>query len=321
MPRLIFFLLFSIGCFGQDLPALQFTDSAPADLLATRSAVLYNSQVSQAELTEFQQGFQQIGIDAVVYFEKEKVFSGKDPARMYADYLNKRQIKYLVLLEKENGAYQFVATLFTGEPAFVEANQSAWRVKGAKIYDMLQQIYRDSWLVQKKQNFLINDIPEMPGGLTMIAGRRAEFFAIDLKVDNLAVPKTGDETIDKELEQFFAAYYPYKYKIVEPTYDEKESRKLGFHYVLTYVKTSGRAARELLGYDMSKTESAYASVTWPNGSSQIKTIAADKPVYKFYFKHIESGNVFLGTRWDADESYVQALKNHLMGFRAELRLN
>jgi len=72
---------------------------------------------------------------------------------------------------------------------------------------------------------------------------------------------------------------------------------------------------------MTKTESAYASVTWPNGSSQVKTIAADKPVYKFYFKHIESGNVFLGTRWDADETYMQGLKNHLMGFRAELRLN
>ncbi len=321
MLRLFSLLLLSVSCFGQDLPALQFSESAPADLLATRSAVLYSSDVSLTELTEFQQGFQQIGIDAVVYFEMEKVFSGKDPARMYADYLNTRQIKYLVLLQKQNSEYQFVATLFNGKPAFVEPSQAAWRVKGMKIYDMLQQIYRDSWLVQKKQNYLINDIPEMPGGLNMITGRRAEFFALDLKVDNLAVPKTGDEAIDRELEQLFAAHYPYKYKLVEATYDEKELRKLGFHYVLTYVKTSGRASRELLGYDMTKTESAYASVTWPNGSSQVKTIAADKPVYKFYFKHIESGNVFLGTRWDADETYMQALKNHLMGFRAELRLN
>jgi hypothetical protein len=321
MIRSIFFVLVSLTVVAQKLPSLQYTDQAPADLLATRSIVLYTNDYTAPELREIQQGFQQIGIDAVAYFERDKVLAGKDPARVHAQYLVTREIKFVVLLEKKNGAYQFSVTPFNGKESFFDDAQSAWRVTHTKMNEFLQTIYRDSWLTQKKQNFLINDLPESPGGINPIAGRRSEFYAIDLKIDNLAVPKTGDENLDKEMEQFLAANYPYKYKIVEATYDDRESRKLGFHYVLCYLNTRAKAARELLGYDMSKSENAYASVTYPNGSSQIKTISAEKPVYKFYFKHAESGNVFLGTKWDADETFMQALKNHLMGFRAEFKLN
>lgn len=52
-----------------------------------------------------------------------------------------------------------------------------------------------------------------------------------------------------------------------------------------------------------------------------KKLPADEKVFKFYFKHIESGNVFLGTKWDADTTWDQALWNHLMAFKAELNLN
>lgn len=316
-----FILLLSFGAMGQKLPTLQFTDQAPANLLATRSAVLFTNAFSAAELKEIQQGFQQIGIDAVVYFERDKVLAGKDAARVYATYLTTREIKFIVLLEKVNGAYQLAATPFNGKESFFDDNQAAWRVTQTKMNDFLQTVYRDSWLTQKKQNFLINDLPETPAGINIIAGRRSEFYSLDLKVDNLAVPKTGDEALDKEIEQLFASLYPYKYKLVEPTYDDRESRKLGFHFVLCVVNTRGKAARELLGYDMSKSENAYASVTYPNGASQIKTISVEKPIYKFYLKHAESGNVFLGTKWDADETFLQALKNHLMGFRSEMKLN
>jgi hypothetical protein len=306
---------------GQSLPRLQFTERAPDELLASRAAAFFTTDFSQAELAEIQRGFQQIGIDAVAYFERDKVLAGTDPARVYASYLTSREIKFLVLMEKNAGAYVITITPFNGKPTFCDDGQPAWRVEHARLNELLLSIYRDSWLTQKKQNFLINDVPEMPEGLQVIAGRRSEFYAIDLKVDNLAVPKTGHPEIDQQLEQFFATYYPYKYKFVEPGYDERELRKAGFHYVLSFLRTRGKAARELLGYDMTKAETAYASVTYPNGATQIKTIAATAPVVKFYFKHIESGNVFLGNKWDADDTYLQALKNHLMGFRAELKLN
>jgi hypothetical protein len=71
---------------------------------------------------------------------------------------------------------------------------------------------------------------------------------------------------------------------------------------------------------MSKSESAIASITYPDGGdAQLKNIPSQTPVYKFYFKHIDSGNVFLGTKWDADITWEQALKNQYRAFKAELK--
>jgi hypothetical protein len=189
---------------------------------------------------------------------------------------------------------------------------------------MLGRIYRDSWLREKKQNFLINDIPEMDINVPIIAGTRAERYPLDLRIDKMAVQKAPDPSMQAEIDTLFKKLYPYpeKYQVVNIPADDKDLVKQGFQFVMLYVRVNGRAAHELLGYDMNKTfATAYGSVTYPNGTPQVKTISAEMPVYKFYIKHIRSGNVFLGTKWDADESLVQAMKNHIMGFRTELKLN
>ncbi len=87
-----------------------------------------------------------------------------------------------------------------------------------------------------------------------------------------------------------------------------------------YVHCRGKTAKDLLGYDITRGESAYGSVTFPNGIPQVKTIPVETTVFKFYIKHIESGNTFLGTKWDADESQVQAMKNYIMAFKSEMKL-
>jgi hypothetical protein len=92
-------------------------------------------------------------------------------------------------------------------------------------------------------------------------------------------------------------------------------------YVVCFVHTRGAIARELLGYDMSKSESAIVSVTYPDNQQQLKNISSNTTVFKFYFKHIDSGNVFFGTKWDADLTWQQALINQLKGMKTELRLN
>jgi hypothetical protein len=109
--------------------------------------------------------------------------------------------------------------------------------------------------------------------------------------------------------------------MTEPGTSERDLRKQGLLYVLCYVHTRGVAAKELLGYDMSKSESALVSVTYPGDQQQLKNIPSNTPIYKFYFKHIDSGNVFFGTKWDADLTWDQALLNQLKGMNAELRLN
>jgi hypothetical protein len=91
--------------------------------------------------------------------------------------------------------------------------------------------------------------------------------------------------------------------------------------VLCFVHTRGQAAKEALGYDLSKGEKSYASITYPEGQLQLKILPKEEVVYKFYFRHIDNGNVFLGTKWDADTAWLDALRNHVMGFRQEAKIN
>ena len=98
-------------------------------------------------------------------------------------------------------------------------------------------------------------------------------------------------------------------------------RRQGFHYVLAFVHTRGNIAKEILGYDISKGDKNYVSITFPSGQLHLKIIPREKKIYKFYFRHIDNGNVFLGTKWDADEAWHDALRNHVIGFKHEAHLN
>jgi hypothetical protein len=71
---------------------------------------------------------------------------------------------------------------------------------------------------------------------------------------------------------------------------------------------------------MTKAASAIASVTYDGGQPQLKNIPSNTPVYKVYFKHIDSGNVFLGTKWDADLTLEQAILNQIRAFKAEFKI-
>ncbi len=299
----------------------QFTETPPADLLSNRAVVLHSHTFQQDELGSIQKAFQQIGIDAVAYFEKDVVLAGRDVTGAFAEYLANRQIKYLIIFEKSANGFQFIATTFNQKESLIDPGQPGWRVSNQRLNELLRTVFQDSWRSQKKQNYLINEFPETDIAVDPFPGSRQEFFAIDLKVDLLAVPKFGNEAMDKELDQFFQANYPLKYKITEPGADEKVLRSQGFLYVLCFVHTRGKAAKEILGYDMTKAESAYASVTFSSGQLQLKTIPAGEEVYKFYVRHIGNGNVYFGNKWDADTTWQEALRNYIFGFKAEAKIN
>lgn len=313
------------SCLSQSLASrLQFVTGAPQGLLSSRSAVLYDNSMNVKELMEVQEAFQQIGIDAVLYFDSDKITAGIEPAKAFAAYLVSREVKFLVLLGKSGGLYTCIVTQFNNTPSFVDDKQNGWKVTHQRLHEMLTTVYRDSWLVQKKENFLINDRPEMDIVVQVITARRSELYPIDLKIDNLAIQKAADPATQAEVEAMLNAVYPYpgKYKFVDGIPEnEKDLKRQGVQYVMHYVQCRGKTAKDLLGYDVTRGESAYGSVTFPNGVPQVKTIPVERTVFKFYIKHIESGNVFLGTKWDADESQVQAMKNYIMAFKSEMKLN
>lgn len=299
---------------------LNLNGGVPEKLFSTRTAVFHHYTFTEKELNTVQEYFQRSGIDAVVYYPLDMPMASRDIAKAFSDYLTKREITNVILLEKSESNFRFTATLYNEKETIVDEKQNAWSVSNSILTELLKTVYRTTTAQTKKQNMLINDLPEFGPVLNPIAGRRNDFFAIDLKVDPLAVPKFGIEALDKELDEIFKANYPLQYKLTDPKLTDKELRKQGSLYVMCVVHTRGSAAKELLGYNMTKSESALVSVTYPGDQQQLKNIPADTPVYKVYFKHIDSGNVFLGTKWDADVTWQQALINHLKAFRTEFKL-
>lgn len=299
---------------------LEHSQNMPEKLLSTRSVVVYPSTMTDADLQIVQKSFQETGIDAIAYYDIDLVLAGTDVRRALGFYLNKRAVGNMIFFRKTDNEYDMLITPYNEKTTFVEKGQQAWHARDPDLEELLKKVYRTAANSLTRQNFLINDHPEKELLVNPIAGRRSEFFAIDLKVDQLAVPKFDNEEVDAKLAELFSDY-PFKYQLTEAGLSERELRSKGFLYTLCFIHTRGTIARELLGYDVSKPVTAFASVTFSEGQPRFTNIPAGEMVYKFYFKHIESGNVFLGTRWDAHTNWEEALRNHLTAFKTELKVN
>jgi hypothetical protein len=299
---------------------LDLSGGLPEKLLTTRSAVFYDYALSAKDLKEMQDYFQRTGIDAVVYFELDMLLAGKDVTRAFSEYLQRREVTNVFFVERNDTDFRITCTTFNGKETVADRSQKAWSIRNTVFLEMIKTVYRQA-SAQPRQNLLINNEPETGLPINPISGKRNEFYAIDAKVDPLAVPMTGDPGVDAELEKIFAENYSLKYKLTPAGTSEKDLRKQGLLYVICVIRTRDAVAKELLGYELKGTETEFTSTTYPDAAPQSKNISANTTVYKFYFKHIDSGNAFLGTKWDADETWQQALLNQLRGMKAELRLN
>jgi hypothetical protein len=180
---------------------LKAGQTLPEKLLSTRSVVFYPYNMTMKELEQIQQYFQRTGIDAVLYIESDFLAAGRDASVALAEYLNAREISHIIVFQKVEG-YSVYITAYNNLATLFEPGQSAWFRNERSLEPMLQSLFRtanNSPLV--RENMLINEFPELSMPLNVFKGRRADFFAIDLKVDPLAIPKFGDEAMDRELEE------------------------------------------------------------------------------------------------------------------------
>ena len=327
-PLFVFLLFLSAISIGQTISEedrfisrLKPIDVAPDGLLSSRSATFFSPDYSQKELEEIQTGFQQIGVDAVCYVESEKALAGRDLMNAYGRYFISRDIKFLIFMKKDKEEYQVNFVLFNAKSSWIEPGQFTWFVHSPTLRGLLQTIFRALISSQKRQNFLVNDFPERNGPLSTIGGRREEDWAPGVRVFKIAVPRIGELEADKELELYLKENFHSKYELVEPDANEKDLLENKFVYVLRFIHTRGSLAKEILGYDMSKSESALATVNYPNGALQLKTIPSGNSIYKFYIKNIEEDVFYLGRKWDADLTWQAALKNYVDGYRAAGKLN
>ncbi len=318
-------LLFALSasfCGAQSLtPPFPPSSYPPPNLLSSRAVALYDYRLSTAEINEYQKGFQRIGLDAIAWFPIDVVMAGEDAIKAYSAYFTERQVAFILFADKGGDGFRLTATPFTVKPALFDVSKPAWQVSRVKLNDLMTTLLQDSWRAQKKANYLVNEKPELDLSVDIVKGRRQEFYAIDLKVDNLAVPKFGNVAMDTVLERFFEKNYPLKYKLFDAGTSEQDMRSKGFTYVLCYVHTRAEAAKEVLDYDLSKNEKSFASIAYPDGQLQLKVLPKEEVVYKFYFRHIDNGNIFLGTKWDADIQWLDALRNHVLGFKQEAKIN
>lgn len=301
------------------LKRITIQDRVPDGLLAGRSVVLYDEAVTLTELSEIQKGFQATGIDALAYFVVDHMLAGADPQKAFADYLISRNISFLILVERNVTNYTLTFFRFNNKASLAEENTAAWRQTGSILKEVLLSIYRLALSSQKRLNFLINDFPETDLRLTFFSGRRNENYTGQVRTLRVAVPRFGGDS-GTALEQLMKDNLPVKYELVDAELSEAELMRKGFGMVLRYTHTRGRLAKEILGYDISQIATSIASVAIVNGEAQLKTIPAEETVYKFYFKHLEYGNYFLGNKWDADPDWKQALINHLTLMKQDLKL-
>ncbi|NJN41442.1 MAG: hypothetical protein HC811_03580 [Flammeovirgaceae bacterium] len=199
------------------------TEQVSKEILATKSVVLHGHHLTNTDLKNVQLYFQQTGIDAVAYFDADIITAGKDVETAYFNYFSMRGISYLIFIE--HGKEYKINFVLMGAEKFLDTSMPVWSMTNVDLSELLKNIYRTALYDQPRKNYLVNDIPESDISINIFTGRRSEYYAIDLKVDPLAVQKTGDEEYDKQLEEIFAAHYPFKFTMIDPGLDEKEIRK------------------------------------------------------------------------------------------------
>ena len=106
--------------------------------------------------------------------------------------------------------------------------------------------------------------------------------------------------------------YPYQWGATEPgTAEETLRMKQGYPYVLLYLHTTQDNVRRFLSYA-------------PDKDSPLELQSGEDtglPLYKFYIRHIPTGEVYAGSSWDAASDWQTALSNFLQGLRKDQAAN
>ncbi|MCU0419466.1 MAG: hypothetical protein MUC38_07385 [Cyclobacteriaceae bacterium] len=291
----------------------------PDKLLAGRSVVLHGPSLTREELQTAQTVFQQTGIDAVGYFETDQVFAGTDAQRSFANYFNRRQISFLIALTKSEKGYLISIVPYNRKPGLTEEGVAAWQVRSASWREALMVLYTTAARALKRENFLVNDLPEQDLRVGVVRGDRQEICYPNIRLARIAVPRFDAPAQNDSLEVFLKMHFPVKYELVDGQWSDRELLDRGFTFVLRHFYTRGSLIKELLQYEV-KTETAFATATYPQGQLMLKPIPARAYVYKFYLKELEYGNLYLGSRWDADLTWPEALLNHIRLYQADRRL-
>ena len=301
----------------------------PENLLYTSTAVVISPPVSQEGGYPVVGNVQQLagaihpvlrnlGIDPVIYYNAYNLYAGLEVTRSQVREMRQRRIKNIILFEYNGSTYRIGLGVFNNAPELYNREKGVFKWEGTSLDDLLFQ-FRTTIAGRglPRQNFLILEIPEFSRNVNMLAKRRYESFARNLKLDKLAVPAIANK---EEIERVMKNY-PYEYGIVDPEKSEKTLRNEGYQYILLQLNTTGKQIRNYLEYDQVEEPETYASVIPDSAGYKVKNIPADARVYKYYVKHIYSGDTYVGTHWDAAVNWEVALHYHIAHLREEMKID
>lgn len=340
---------------------LEFVDRVPKYLLTRKSAVFisYPNEGNNPPLRgdwksyaeKIHKAFRRIGIDAVGYYHMDDVVSGVDPTVAFANELKTRQVQYLIIVQQvpksptntTSDLHRLVITAFDKKDTFISNGKKAFEMEHQGLNNLLRELSFEVVRAELEHtNFLISDKPEFFTDVQIIKGRRFPGYARDLKVEKLIIPKFAkidsiDRALDpkkadninkyneqvegwnRELETIMKSY-PLDYEFTEFQY-ERDIYKMGYQFALCRLNTSGKTIRQLLNYKIDHSETDYITIKGANGGSTIKTIPVDAPVFKYYVKHVNTKDTYVGGNWDADLTWQEALRNWIFNMKSDLKLD
>ncbi len=310
------------------------------------------NKTAEPIIEEAHEVFTKAGIDVVGYYSLKQVFAGKDSQFAFSETWKKREIKNILVLskvvfqkkKKEVTRYVILASTFNGKPSLFTNGQIGWKAQGKAFDKTLAKVASAANKFDQK-NLLLNDAPEYFGDAKMVWGEHVEGYRTDFDFGKMAVPTfkivdmpspkpTGviNNLVAKQVEESNALNiknnivlaekmkgYDYRYEFVDPLISDIELSKKGFSYVLLRLYAPGIDIKKLLNYKVNEDQDTYTTQIYKDGKLIIRRIPANGLVYKYYIKHLRTGNVYLGPKWDADETWGEALDHMLYNIKAEMK--
>lgn len=346
MRHLIFLTLLFVGFIGVaqpiDLPTqmslLEYTsDNIPDDLLSSRTGVILrnNNELDRKAWkkhgSNFHRGFLQMGIDPVLYVFEQDMYANKKINEAYMDLISSRDISNLIIINKTAGKFELIiSSSFNNQNFFNRTN--AWK---AEDIDVNLLLYKLGVIVKRSDipasNFLMLSEPEFVEDISFFKGSHLATYPGVLRRQKLGVVRMDSIRIDRNtpedkrhaliafnlevrrhnqiLERIFENY-PYEWEMFSFK-DNDYALASGIQYVFQLVQTSGSGAKDFLNYPDHTKETQIISVT-PGlvpGEVRLKRLPVETVVYKGYIYQARTDDVYVGSEWDADTNWQDAVRN------------
>lgn len=293
-----------------------------------------------------------LAIDPVAYYNLDLLLSGASVTSSFSNDIKSREIKHAIVLKRQlsssnDTAFSLILASLSEEAEFFEAGQQAFQIQHTNLDALLQQLVRAvSGAGLNKSNFLILEKPEFFNKTQIFTSGRFENFNPDLKLDKLAVPlfeekpvpasipegmsksevthKVNSENVQVKAanERLVSLMKTYPFSSGPVSFKDGDAvwKKDGNHFILFSIHGKAEVVREMLQYENVEDQATYTTTRIVDGEPVTKEIDKNREVYKYYIKHLNSGEIYLGTHWDADTSWDQALENFILNLKASFKI-